>query len=198
MREYVESLRQDFDWPAANVAFGNLRVRQGRPEEAIAAYERALSLDARFAGAYVNLADAYRQQNRDGDGKKVLQRGLKELPRAADLHHVLGLLLVRQGDKAAAVRELAAAAKLAPDNARYAYVYAVGLHSTGKRGEALAALREADARHPYDLEILGALVSMLREAGDDKVALAYAKKVAEALPEDANVKRLVDDLEGRK
>ena len=61
--EFVESLQQDSDWPAANVNLGNLRMRQGRAADAIAAYERALSLDPRFAGAYVNLADAYRQQN---------------------------------------------------------------------------------------------------------------------------------------
>ena len=140
-------------------------MRQGRPEEAIAAYERALSLDPRFVGAYVNLADAYRQQGREADGEKVLRRGLALLPRAPDLHHALGLLLVRKGDKAAALKELAAAAKLAPDSARYVYVYAVGLHSAGRRGEALSVLRAAEARHPYDLEILGALVSMNREAG---------------------------------
>lgn len=195
MNEYVESLRLDFDWPAANVAFGNLRMRQGRPEEAVAAYERALSLDARFAGAYVNLADAYRQQQRESDAERVLRRGLALLPRGADLHHALGLLLVRKGDKAAALKELATAAKLAPDNARYSYVYAVGLHSAGRPSEALAVLRSADARHPYNLDILGALISMSRDAGNANAALSYARKVAEVLPGDPNVKRLVDDLE---
>lgn len=193
--EYVESLRQDFDWPAANVAFGNLRMRQGRPEEAIAAYQRALSLDARFAGAYVNLADAYRQQQRESDAESILRRGLALLPRSADLHHALGLLLVRKGDKATALRELAAAAKLAPDNARYSYVYAVGLHSTGRQSEALTVLRSADARHPYDLDILGSLVSMNREAGDSKGALFYAKQIAEIYPGDPAVKRLLAELE---
>ena len=194
INEYVESLRQDFDWPTANVSYGNLRLRQGRPEEAIAAYQRALSLDARFTGAYVNLADAYREQKREGDAERALRSGLALLPRAADLHHALGLLLVRKGDKAAAVAELALAAKLAPDSARYSYVYAVGLHSTGKRGEALAVLRSADARHPYDLDILGALISMNREAGNARAALPYARKLVEVLPGDPNVRRLVDEL----
>jgi predicted CXXCH cytochrome family protein len=198
LKEYVESLQQDADWPAANVNLGNLRMRQRRPDEAIAAYERALSLDARFAGAYVNLADAYRQLGRESEAERTLRRGLALLPRAADLHFALGLLLVRKGDKAAALGELALAAKLAPDNARYSFVYAVGLHSAGRRGEALAALRAADARHPYDLEILGALVSMNREAGDAKAALPYARKVAEVLPDDPNVKRLLNELEAAK
>ena len=132
LKEYVDSLQQDADWPTANVNLGNLYMRQGRSDEAIAAYRRALTLDPRFAGAYVNLADAYRQLGRDNDGEKLLRSGLSLLPRAADLHYALGLLLVRKKDNTAGLRELALAAKLDPDNARYAYVYAVGLHSTGK------------------------------------------------------------------
>jgi predicted CXXCH cytochrome family protein len=193
--EYVESLQQDFDWPAANVNLGNLRMRQGRREEAIAAYQRALSLDARFVGAYVNLADAYRERGRESEGEKVLRRGLALLPRIADLHHALGLLLVRKGDKIAALKELGTAVRLAPQSARYAYVYAIGLHSAGNRDAALAELRAAIARHPYELDILGALVSMNREAGNAKAALPYARKLAEVLPDDPGVERLLAELE---
>jgi len=164
-------------------------------EEAIAAYERALFLDPSFIGAYVNLADAYRQQGRDAESEKLLRRGLMLLPRAPDLHHALGLLLVRKGDKGAAIKELAVAAKLAPDNARYGFVYAVGLHSAGRRGEALSVLRAAEARHPYDLDILGTLVALNREAGKPRDALPYARKIAEVLPDEPGVKQLIADLE---
>jgi len=44
------------------------------------------------------------------------------LPLAADLHHTLGLLLVRKINSSAALIEFAEAVKLAPDNPRYAYV----------------------------------------------------------------------------
>ncbi len=197
-KEYQDYLTINADWPSENVNRGNLALRQGRPDDAIAAYERALKLDPLFAGAYVNLADAYRQQGREDEGEKQLRRGLALLPDAADLHHALGLVLVRLGNTSAALQELKTAVKLAPENARYAYVYAVGLHSAGKRREALAVLKAADARHPYDLEILSALISMLREAGDAKAALVYARKAAEALPDDAGVKQLVEELEGKK
>ena len=183
------------DWPVGNVNLGNLYQRQGHFEKAVTAYERALSLDPHLVGAYVNLADAYRQQARDDAGEQVLRRGLSLLPRAADLHYVLGLLLVRKGDKTTALKELATAAKLAPDNARYAYVYAVALNSTGKRNEALALLKATDARHPYDLDVLSALISINREAGNAKAALVYARKAAEALPNDPEVNRLVTELE---
>lgn len=52
---------------------------------------------------------------------------------------------MRKTDKTAALHEFAVAAKLAPDNARYAYVYAIGLNSAGKQREALAILKAAEA-----------------------------------------------------
>jgi len=55
-------------------------------------------------------------------------------------------------------------------------------------------LRAAEARHPQDLEILGALVSMSREAGKPKDALPYARKIAEVLPDDPGVKQLLAEL----
>jgi predicted CXXCH cytochrome family protein len=197
-KEYQDYLAVNADWPSENVNQGNFFMRQGRPDAAILAYERALKLDPLFAGAYVNLADVYRQQGREDEGEKQLRRGLVALPNAADLHHALGLVLVRQGNTSVALQELSAAAKLAPGNARYAYVYAVGLHSAGKRAEALAVLKAADIRRPYDLDILSTLISMQREAGDAKAALIYARKAVEALPGDAGVKQLVEELEGKK
>ena len=152
----------------------------------------------RTDGAYVNLADAYRQSGRDNEGEKVLRSGLARLPRAANLHHALGLLLVRKKDNTAGLQEIALAAKIEPDNARYAYVHAVGLHSTGKSTEALAVLRTAEKRHPYDLDILSALISMNLEAGDGKAALPYARKAAEVLPDDQGLRDLVAKLEGNR
>jgi tetratricopeptide (TPR) repeat protein len=198
LNEYIAVLQQDADWPAANVSLGNLYLRQGESDEAIAAYERALKLDAQFAGAYVNLADVYRMQNRDDLAEPVLRRGLAWLPQAADLHHALGLLLVRKGDTVAALTELEQAVQFAPDITRYTYVYAVALNSTNQRSKALKVLREADARQPNMPDILGILVSMYREAGDIPAALSYARKLAVALPEDANVQQLVTELEGTK
>ena len=196
-KEYLDSLELNSDWPVGNVNLGNLYQRQGHIEKAITAYERALSLDPHLIGAYINLADAYRQQKRDDAGEQVLRRGLSLLPRAADLHYALGLLLVRKGDKTAALRELAEAAKLAPDSARYAYVYAIGLNSAGKRNEALTVLKATDTRHPYDLDVMSALISINREAGNSKEALIYARKAAEALPDDPKVRRLVTELENK-
>ncbi len=94
-------------------------------------------------------------------------------------------------------RNFVEAARLAPDNARYAYVQAIALHSAGKRAEALAVLRGANRRHPDDLDILGALISISREAGDRPAALRYARQAAGLLPDNADLQRLVTELAGR-
>ena len=198
MAEYLDYLKLNADWPAENVNLGNLYLRQHNVEAAITAYERAIALDPRFVGAYVNLADAYRQQGRDDEGEKQLRQGLSLSPDAADLHHALGLLLVRLTDKTAALQELARAAKLAPDNARYAYVYAIGLNSAGEQREALAVLKAANVRQPYNLDVLSALISMQREAGNNKAALVYARKAAESLPDNKEITQLITELEGVK
>jgi hypothetical protein len=62
----------------------------------------------------------------------------------------------------------------------------------------LTVLKAADARQPYNLDILSALISMQREAGDNKAALVYARKAAEALPDNKEIKQLITELEGGK
>ncbi len=199
MQEYEQALALEADWPSGSLNLGNLRLRQGRGDEALAAFARAIQLDPKLPGAYVNLADGLRQLGREseGEGEKVLRQGLAIMPRAADLHHALGLLLVRKHAHDDALKEFVAAVRLAPDNLHYAYVQAIALHSAGKREAALAVLRSANQRRPDDLEVLGALISIHREAGDRKAALRYARQAAALLPDNANLGRLVAELEGQ-
>lgn len=195
-RELEQSLALEADWPSGKLNLGNLRLRQGRAAEAIAAYERAIAMDPKFPGAYVNLADALRQQGREPEAEKILRQGLAVMP-DANLHYALGLLLTRKKESGAALKEFVKAARLAPDNARYAYVEAIAVHSAGQRDQALVILRSANKRHPGNLDILSALLSMSRESGDRQAALGYARELAGLLPDNANIKGLVAELEAR-
>jgi cytochrome c-type biogenesis protein CcmH/NrfG len=73
-------------------------------------------------------------------------------------------------------------------------VYGVALNSMGKQQEALKILKAADARQPYNMEVLSALISMYREAGNTTAALVYAQKVADALPDNEEIKQLITEL----
>jgi Flp pilus assembly protein TadD len=116
-------------------------------------------------------------------------------PDNADVRHSLGLFLVRQHDYAGALDMLRRATELAPDNARYAYVYAVALNSNGAPAEAMALLERGHQQHPTDRDILMALVSIARDTGDFAVALRHARALAALYPADLQLRKLVSDLE---
>jgi Tfp pilus assembly protein PilF len=75
-------------------------------------------------------------------------------PEMAVVRHSRGLLLVRAERREEALVELRVAAELAPEVARFVYVYAVALNSLGDPEEALRVLEEAQsAQHPDDPDI---------------------------------------------
>lgn len=185
--EFVAAQRLNADRPEARTALGNFAMRQGNVGEAEAEYRAALRLDPLFSAAAVNLADLYRSRGRDGDGESVLREAIAKSPRDASLHHALGLTLVRAKRLDAALEELRRAAELDPEQARHAYVYAVGLHSAGRRDDALAVLKTSPQRHGNDRETLSALVNFSREAGDNSDALEYAERLAKLTPADAGL-----------
>ena len=87
--------------------------------------------------------------------------------------------------------------ELEPDRARYAYVYAVGLRSVGRSEDAILVLKENLARHPSNRDTLVALINYNREAGQTAAALVYAERLAQVLPTDKEVARIIQNLKGQ-
>lgn len=195
--ELVAAENVDSDRPEAHLNLGLLDARQGRPDEARAHYETALRLDPKFVPALVNLADLFRTGGEGAADEKLLQRALELEPGNADVHHAVGLALIRRKQYSAALDELRKAHELAPEHARYAYVYAIALDSTGARPKAQKILAATHERHPADRDVLVALVSYARESGDLASARAYARKLADLVPSDNSVQRLLRGLEGK-
>jgi tetratricopeptide (TPR) repeat protein len=186
------------DRPEGHVNLGTLALKLGDPVVAQAAYERALAIGPYFIPAYVNLADLYRTQNKDGEGEKLLRKALTVDPRSAAVHHTLGLLLVRQQQLPEAVEELRQAATFDPDHPRYAYVYAMALNATGRTDAALDVLRATHREHSGDRETLLALATMSRDQGKLDDAYDYAGKLSALVPDDPSVKQLLVQLKGAR
>jgi Flp pilus assembly protein TadD len=142
------------DWnaddPAAQVNRGNFHAARHEFETAEQAYREALQLDPDFVMAYINLADLFRLIHRDNQGLSLLQQGLIRLPDAADLHHSLGLLQVRLKNTDEALKSLKRAVKLAPNQPRFNYVYAMALTSVGREQDAREVTRSALMLTPND------------------------------------------------
>src|SRR6202011_5119063 len=74
--EFIAAQRLNADRPEGRATLGNFLVRRGRFAEAEAEYKAALRLNPQFTAAAINLADLYRQNNRDGEGVSVLRAAL--------------------------------------------------------------------------------------------------------------------------
>ncbi|MCP3470250.1 hypothetical protein NLM33_07920 [Bradyrhizobium sp. CCGUVB1N3] len=193
--EFVAVQKLNADRPGARTALGTFFARQARAAEAEAEYRAALGLDPSFSPAAINLSDLYRQLGRDGDGERVLREALSASAQDAPLHHALGLTLVRLKRSEAALDELRQAAVLDPNQARYAYVYAVGLHSFGRRDDALAVLRNSLQKHRNDRDLLSAALALSREKGDRASALGYAQQLSRLMPGNREIEVLIKQLE---
>ncbi len=175
--EYIDSQQANAERPEAQLNLGNYYVARGDADKAEAAYQRAIKLEDVFMPAYINLADMYRLQGKEADAYKVLLNAKQAATGNADVHHALGLLLVRQKKIDEAVVELEAAARLAPENSRYIYVYAVALNSTGKTNKAIEQLQIAHERFPNNVDVLQGLISFNRDAGNDFAVERYMTKL---------------------
>ena len=192
--EFIDAQRLNANRPESRSALGSFYAKRGLSVEAEAEYKAALRLSPQFAPAAINLADLYRGLAREADGETVLRAALVVSPTDAGLHYALGLTLVRLKRSDEALGELRQAAALDTDQARYAYVYAVALHSAGHRSEAVATLNDNFARHPDDRDTLMALISFSREAGDIGSALEFAEKLRQIVPDEQALTALIEEL----
>jgi Putative Zn-dependent protease, contains TPR repeats len=189
--EYVAVQRLNADRPEHRLNLGALFTQQQHFAEAETELAAARRLDPTFAPAYVAMAQLRAAQGRDADGEKALRDGIARLPDDAQLHHALGLNLVRQRRATDAVAELARAAQLDPATPRYAYVYAIALNGTGRPADAIRVLEESQARHPADRDTLLALATINRDAGHLEAARTWTTRLVAI---DPTAQPLLDQL----
>jgi len=120
------------------------------------------------------------------------------VPASATLHHALGLAHIRLRQPELAMTSLQRAVELDPATARYTYVYAVALHSTGQADESIRRLQEATRRWPYDRDMLMALTSFQLESGKRQDAQATARRLVAAYPADPQVQVLAAQALGEQ
>jgi tetratricopeptide (TPR) repeat protein len=193
-QELISAELIDGDRPEAHLNLGLLSTRRKQLSEAEAEYRTALRLDPKFVPAMANLADLDRERGMDKEGAELLRTAIAIEPENAAIKHSLGLLLVRQRNYAEALPLFRDAAALAPDNARYAYVYAVALNSTGAVAQATALLERTHKQHPTDRNVLEALTTFERDAGNMAAAFTHAEELAALEPGNSQIRALVDDL----
>lgn len=140
------------------------------------------------------------QRGRGEEALEVYRGGVRLAPDFAPAHHTLALALVRAGLKSEGLGELKLAAELSSevDRARFTHDYAVALHSFGRVDDAIATLERALDRAPADRDVLFALATFHRDAGQLSDALKYATRLQQLYPDDPDATALVRSLRPSK
>ncbi|WP_457607360.1 multiheme c-type cytochrome [Nitratifractor sp.] len=174
--EYKSVLLFNADRPEYQLALARFYLDQRQKDKAEAAFKEALALQPKFVPAYVSYSDFLTGEGKSDEAFALLQKGLKESPGIAVLHHALGLWYVRKHEKQKALSELKRATQLDPDNARFAYVYAVAIGEKDPQ-KAISILERVYARHTGNPQLLSALAYYSRILGDSENASFYGKKM---------------------
>ncbi|MEM1174755.1 MAG: multiheme c-type cytochrome [Pseudomonadota bacterium] len=149
-------------------------VRAVRAQAALTFVSLRDRLPADAARVFPSAADDYRQsvltaasqpeslavladfEFRAGDNAsslRYLELSIKRAPELAVARHAYGLALIRDKRYEAAIEQLELAHRLAPDNARFVYVYAVALNQLGRVEEVKSLIARARNAFPYDTDI---------------------------------------------
>jgi len=189
--EYIASQAAIAERPEAHSNLASFYAARGDVRRAELSYQQALRMEPRAVAARVNLADLYRQLDRDEEAKELLQAGLELDADSAALAHTLGLLLIRVNQSEDALVELERAAILEPRNSRYQYVYAIGLNTFGRTDEAINVLQASRQEFASDFDIGWALITILRDAGRIDDARREALQLQMQYPENQDVRALL-------
>ncbi|MFZ0907952.1 MAG: tetratricopeptide repeat protein [Candidatus Acidiferrales bacterium] len=94
---------------------GIVSAREGRTDEAVRDFQRALEVDPGYVVALENLGNAYRQQKRWDDAKSALQRAVALSPDDPDANYGLGMVFAQLDDTNRAYDYLQRALSARPD-----------------------------------------------------------------------------------
>ena len=156
---------------------------QGKLDEAVACYRRALELKPDYAEAHNNLGNALKDQGKLDEAVACYRRALELKPDFAEAHNNLGIALKDQGKLDEAVACYRRALELKPDFAEAHNNLGNALKDQGKLDEAVACYRRALELKPDFAEAHNNLGNALKDQGKLDEAVACYRRALELKPD---------------
>ena len=160
----------------AQYNIGVVLARQGRVDEAIDHYERAITARPRFAAAHDNLGWALAKQGRAAAALEHYREALRIDARYVSAYNNLGNLLLEQGDVDQAVASFEKAVLYQPGYAEGHNNLGVALYQRGRTEEALAQFLIVVALKPYNVKAHYNAGAILLDRGDREGAGAHFRE----------------------
>jgi superkiller protein 3 len=150
--------------PDNNVAHNNLGdafYQQGRMDEAIAQYQRALEIKPDNEKAHYNLGNVSRDLGRMNEAISRYQKALAINPNYVEAINNLGVVFARQGRMEEAIAHFQKALIIKPDDANIHYNLGNAFRDQGRMEEAIAQFQKALAIKPNYVEAQDTMARVL-------------------------------------
>jgi tetratricopeptide (TPR) repeat protein len=139
----AEALAQDPELPESHLALGEVRFRQQRWTDAAQSAARALQLDAKFARAYVLMAEVLSAAGKPEQADEVLDEATKHCTGDDRLLVALARRYVARDEPGRAERALAEAVEMNPENLDAWRMIALAARKDGDESRMILALDRA-------------------------------------------------------
>jgi tetratricopeptide (TPR) repeat protein len=164
---------------------GTALQEDGRLDEAIDRYRRALAFDARYVPALNNLGTALRAAGRLEEAVATYGQALEAGTDAASIHYNLGNALMAKGDAAGAAAEFQKALAVNPRFVEAMNNLGQALDAAGAHAQAIATLRRAIELDANSAVAHRNLANALASAGASAEAASHFREAIRLAPDDA-------------
>jgi tetratricopeptide (TPR) repeat protein len=168
--------------PEYLTSLGTTLLHQGRREEALKTFDKAVQLDPNDADLWSNLGNILAEMQRPADAILSYQHALKLNPRHWDAAHQCGHLLNRLQRFEEALSHFSLCDELKPNHAATLQMRALMLHALRRFEEALADNRRALALDPANVEACNNTGTDLQSLGRHEEALSWFDRTLKLRP----------------
>lgn len=190
---YTGYLAEHPDNATVRVALGDHYLRRGKTDEAIAAYEQALTLEPTVTGHYLAVAEAYVAANRLDDADQALHQALMLEPTLPDVYLALAKLYRQQSRFEEARSIYQAGLAVAPTDGTLLVTYADFLIERGEKETGVRMLAQVNQVAPT-VEMLLARAAVYGRLGQNSEALADLQAARQKEPGSLDVLLALGDL----
>lgn len=127
---------------------GNVLAKEGRIDEAVESFRRALNMDPNYAVPHYNWGNLLARQGKLEEAADHYRKALETEPDYAEAHNNLGNVLLARGELKDALRHLTRALELTPHEAQVHFNLGVVLASEGRLEEAVGHYQKAVRINP--------------------------------------------------
>jgi tetratricopeptide (TPR) repeat protein len=177
---------------------GNVLVRQGKTEEAIGHYARALQIRPYFPRAHNNFGKALARQGKTEEAIGHYMKALQLKPDLPEAHNNLGNALARQGKDEEAIDHYTKALQLKPNFAGAHNNLGNVLEHQGRINEAFYHYSMAIQLKPDFGDAHFNLGTLLAQQGKSKEAIAQFSQALQVKPDSAQVHNSLGALLARQ